>query len=487
MLENMNETDLELLMRYARQQSEDAFTEIVRRHLALVFSAALRQVRSPQLAEEIAQCVFIELARRSLRLKPDTVLAAWLYQVTRRKVVDVARRETSRQQRERIATEMNATNADSVDWANIEPLLDEAMGELGEIDRTAVLLRYFENKSLREVGGALGVSENAAQKRLTRALDDLREFFSRRDVTVREGGLISVIATNAVQAAPAALVGTISTAATLAGTSLKTCATTAATKAIAMTTLQKTLIGATLAVAVGTGLYEARQTAHLKQENRLLRNSLAPLALQIQQLENERDAAARQLDVLRGDNERLNLGTVEVPRLRGEIASLRRQLHENQRLRRPDGSPPESILASENPVSKESAHDIVKPDFYPPELWGDKGLASPQNSSLTFLGALRYGDAEQYSASLGKTNVQKLPIEWANALIKVKGSHISETQISADGLPMVEIRHEMEDGVDTRTWLTFQKSGDEWRIKSIIGYPIAVVSAPRVESPDSRP
>ena len=85
-----------------------------------------------------------------------------------------------------------------------------------------------------------------------------------------------------------------------------------------MTTLQKTLIGATLAVAVGTGLYEARQTAHLKQENRLLRNSLAPLALQIQQLENERDAAARrQLDVLRGDNERLNLGTVEVPRPRG--------------------------------------------------------------------------------------------------------------------------------------------------------------------------
>ena len=73
-------------------------------------------------------CVFIELARRSLRLKPDTVLAAWLYQVTRRKVVDVARRETSRQQRRRIATEMNATNADSVDWANIEPLLDEAMG-----------------------------------------------------------------------------------------------------------------------------------------------------------------------------------------------------------------------------------------------------------------------------------------------------------------------------------------------------------------------
>src|SRR5204863_1243743 len=148
----MTETDLELLNRYARDHAEDAFAEIVRRHLDLVHSAALRQVRSPQLAEEVAQSVFTDLARAAQRLAPDTILSAWLYQVTRRTAIEVVRRETRRQLREQIATEMNAMNATAADWTHIEPLLDEAMHALDETDRSAVLLRYFENKSLREVG-----------------------------------------------------------------------------------------------------------------------------------------------------------------------------------------------------------------------------------------------------------------------------------------------------------------------------------------------
>jgi DNA-directed RNA polymerase specialized sigma24 family protein len=75
----MNETDLELLLRYTRDRAEDAFTEIVRRYLNLVYSAALRQVRSPQLAEEVAQSAFTDLARHAARLEPDTILSAWLY------------------------------------------------------------------------------------------------------------------------------------------------------------------------------------------------------------------------------------------------------------------------------------------------------------------------------------------------------------------------------------------------------------------------
>ena len=114
----MHETDLELLRRYGREGAEDAFTEIVRRHLGLVYSAALRQVRSPQLAEEIAQSAFTDLARNSQRLVPDTVLAAWLYQVTRRTAIDVVRREARRQAREQIATEMNAITADAA-WTRV--------------------------------------------------------------------------------------------------------------------------------------------------------------------------------------------------------------------------------------------------------------------------------------------------------------------------------------------------------------------------------
>ena len=123
----MSDTDLELLARYTHRHAEDAFAEIVRRHLGLVYSAALRQVRSPQLAEEVAQSAFIDLARSAARLKPDTILTAWLYQVTRRTAIDVVRREASRQLREHIATEMNAMNATADDWTHIEPLLDEAM------------------------------------------------------------------------------------------------------------------------------------------------------------------------------------------------------------------------------------------------------------------------------------------------------------------------------------------------------------------------
>jgi RNA polymerase sigma factor (sigma-70 family) len=218
MLSDMSDTDLELLARYTQRHAEDAFAELVRRHLGLVYSAALRQVRSPQLAEEVAQSVFTDLARNATKLKPDTILTAWLYQVTRRTAIDVVRRETSRQLREQVATEMNAINATAADWTHIEPLLDEAMHALDDTDRTAVLLRYFENKSLREVGATLGTSENAAQKRLSRAVERLREFLARRGVTVGASGLMVLISANAVQAAPTGLALAISTTAALCAT-----------------------------------------------------------------------------------------------------------------------------------------------------------------------------------------------------------------------------------------------------------------------------
>ena len=136
----MSDTDLELLARYARHGAEAAFAELVRRHLDLVHSAALRQVRSPQLAEEVAQSTFLKLAEHARQLAPDTILSAWLYQVTRREAIDVVRREARRQLREQIATEMNAMNATAADWTHIEPLLDEAMHALDETDLAAIKL-----------------------------------------------------------------------------------------------------------------------------------------------------------------------------------------------------------------------------------------------------------------------------------------------------------------------------------------------------------
>ena len=295
MLPDMSETDLELLARYNRQHAEDAFAELVRRHLGLVYSAALRQVRSPQLAEEVAQSVFIDLARNAARLKPDTILTAWLYQVTRRTAIDVVRREASRQLREQIATEMNAMNATAADWTRIEPLLDEAMHALDDTDRIAILLRYFENKSLREVGVTLGTSENAAQKRLGRAVERLREFFAKRGVTIGASGLVIVISANAVQAAPVGLAITISSAAALAGTTLAPTAAATVTKAIVMTTTQKALIAAALAAAIGSGIYEARQASQLRAQVRAFQQQQAPWAELVAQLQRERDDAMKRL------------------------------------------------------------------------------------------------------------------------------------------------------------------------------------------------
>src|SRR2546427_3622396 len=135
-LETMT-NDLELLREYARERSEEAFAALVQRHLDLVYSAALRQVRAPELAEEVAQSVFIDLSRNASRLKPGTVLTGWLYQVTRRTAIDVVRRESRRQSREQLAVELNVMSEHPSIWKQIEPLLDEAMETLETSERRA--------------------------------------------------------------------------------------------------------------------------------------------------------------------------------------------------------------------------------------------------------------------------------------------------------------------------------------------------------------
>ncbi len=338
---NVNDTDLQLLARYVRQHAEDAFTEIVRRHLNLVFSAALRQVRSPELAEEVAQSAFIDLARQASRLSPDTILSAWLYQVTRRTAIDVVRREVRRQHREQTASELTAMNAATSDWTDVQPLLDEAMHALNDTDRTAILLRYFENKSFVEVGQVLGATEDAARKRVSRAIDQLRECFVKRGVTVAAGGLAAVISANAVQAAPVGLAAAISSAAVLAGTTATTTAIAAATsatatKAIAMITLQKALIITTVVAAVGSGIYEARQASIQRT---------AVQALQ-EQLARERDHAAQQLAELRDENQRLNRDAAELASLRSEADGLRRDSEELAALKKDIATDPIGTTAN---------------------------------------------------------------------------------------------------------------------------------------------
>jgi uncharacterized protein (TIGR03435 family) len=211
--------DMALLREFATNNSEAAFETLVSRHVNFVYSAALRQVRDPHLAKEVTQAAFIILAQKAGGLSDKTILTGWLYRTARFAALAQARAAAKRRQREQEANMQSEIqpSAPDVCWEQMSPLLDEALATLGEKDRQAVLLRFFENKSLAEVGSSLGMGEDTARKRVARALGKLHRYFSSHGVVSTAAMIAGSISANSVQAAPVALTKFITAAGIVKG------------------------------------------------------------------------------------------------------------------------------------------------------------------------------------------------------------------------------------------------------------------------------
>jgi len=209
--------DAELLRRYAASRSEEAFAAVVQRHIGLVYQSALRRCHGDaHCAEDVTQQVFTAVARDAAALAEHPLLAGWLHIATRNFSSKAMRAEAARRQREEAAHFMNeAQNPETpgADWARLRPVLDAAIDELGEREREAVLLRFFENRPFAEIGAALRVTEDAARMRVDRALDKLHAALARRGVTSTAAALSVVLANHIGVAAPAGLAASVTGAA----------------------------------------------------------------------------------------------------------------------------------------------------------------------------------------------------------------------------------------------------------------------------------
>jgi RNA polymerase sigma factor (sigma-70 family) len=318
----------QLLAEYAERGSEAAFRELVERYVNFVYSTAARLLGGDtHRAEDVTQIVFADLARTAGTLSPETMLGGWLHRHTCFVAVNTRRSEWRRQNREREAVEMNSAQ-DQPDFSRVAPVLDEAINQLGTDDRAAILLRFFEQRDFRRIGEALGSTEDAARMRVNRALEKLGTLLKRRGLTTSAGALATALSANAVMPAPAGLAASITAATALAAPAAVTVATHATVNAmnwINGKTVTLLLAGA-LASGAGTYVTQQRQAARLREHNQTL------LAQQ-EALARERDQAAAAAAAKAEELDRLQRDEAELVRLRGEVAALREQAKQVQKLK----------------------------------------------------------------------------------------------------------------------------------------------------------
>jgi RNA polymerase sigma factor (sigma-70 family) len=340
-----------LLAEYVAGGSETAFRDLVTRYLDLVYSAAVRLVDGDtHLAEDVAQKVFVDLAGMARTLPKEVMLGGWLHRHTCYVAATTKRGERRRQARERQAAQMNALQDHSgFNLAEIGPMLDEAINQLETEDRTAILLRFFEQLDFRAVGQAIGSSDEAAKKRVSRALDKLHRVLTARGFTLSATALAAGLATEAVKAAPIELVTRIAVT-SIGSAAMSHAAHFSLLKAM---TTSKLSLGVASVLVIAGAAFSIKQhqiEIELRDQNNSLRQQMEQLATGAQGLSNQ---LAQAQSAQSEDNGHLR----ELMRLRGEVGMLKKQLAETPRVS-PKAAP--QAQASDNSIEQQKQVAIGK-------------------------------------------------------------------------------------------------------------------------------
>jgi RNA polymerase sigma factor (sigma-70 family) len=386
----MKTTDSQgLLAAYAKTGSEAAFRELLTRYVDLVYSAAVRLVgNDADLAKDVTQTVFVDLARKAQDLPQDLMIGGWLHHHTVFVASTLLRSERRRQARERQAIEMNALEDHAKEnLAQIAPILDEAIDQLGAEDRTAILLRFFEQCDFPSVGKALSSNEEAARKRVARALEKLHILLQHRGVSLSAAALGTLLATEAVTAAPAGLAvglaGTVLSCAAAGGTALTVL------KIMNMTTLKLGVMGAIVVGGVVTPFAIQHQSlVKQREENQALRQQVEQMA----NLEAENDRLSNL--VVRAQGATSDDQLRELLRLRGEVGTLRSQSNQLERLQA-ENRRLQASLAKTGPNPEAQADDSESEQR-------ERAIAKMNDAKLLVLGQLLYANdnTQQVARSL---------------------------------------------------------------------------------------
>lgn len=479
--------DEDHLRKYLRGD-EQAYAALVRRYIGLVFSSALRQSNgNVHLAEDVTQVVFADLAREAAKISPRVVLGGWLFRRTQYVSSNMRRSKERRERRELAAADMSneQPRGEKETWEQIAPVLDEAINALPDLDRNALVLRFFEGLSLRQVSIALGFTEEAARKRIHRALEKLRKLLLQRGISSSVASLGVLLGSYALGTAPAALANVITGAAVIS-----TAAATASPllEGLIMSKVKVGVASALAAVAVGTPLWQQSRVEKRDLE-------ISGLRQQIEAMAQVHSAIANLPVISQDTNEltRLREQHAELMRLRGVVTVQNRDL---QALRQRAHSA-EAAAEQENVLRRlaevrnqrlvNSTETVIEPEFVPGDIpvaelnWAGNETPTATARSLLFaifqnapesLASLQYfpnspgGLGEQEELRLARERIAEMRRVWAGVqrIKKFGTAHVRGDKYKAifsfdygpGGQP---------EGAPAGGDLTLRKIGKEFRIE----------------------